>query len=188
MVWHSVLECATDNRPMRYFFLAAMLFGSLLLNGCSPTFNWRDVRPDQTPLVALFPCKPDQGERVVMLGAKEVTMKMLACDAGGVTFALAYANMGSPALTGVALAQWKAVTLGHLRAQSVIEQPFALKGAELSAPPVQVAARGAHPDGSAVAVQAVWFAAGPVVFQAAVYATVANPAAAEAYFAGLRLP
>lgn len=173
---------------MPYFLLAATLFGSLLLNGCSPTFNWRDVRPDQTPLVALFPCKPDQGERVVMLGAKEVTMKMLACDAGGVTFALAYANMGSPALTGVALAQWKAVTLGHLRAQSAVEQPFSLKGAELSAPPVQVAARGAHPDGSAVAVQAVWFAAGPVVFQAAVYATVANPAAAEAYFAGLRLP
>ncbi|MDO8250012.1 MAG: hypothetical protein Q7T78_09900 [Rhodoferax sp.] len=172
---------------MRSFFLVVVLCGSPLLNGCSPTFNWRDVRPAQTSLVALFPCKPDQGERVVNLGAKGVAMTMLACDAGGITFALAYADLKDSAMTGAALVQWKAATLGNLRAQSVIEQPFMLKGASLP-PPVLLAAPGTRPDGRAVVLQAVWFAAGSVVFQAAVYADAANPSVADTFFAGLRLP
>jgi hypothetical protein len=96
--------------------------------------------------------------------------------------------MKDDALAAVVLAQWQAATLSHLRAQSVTEQPFRLKGASVLAPAVQLAARGSRPDGSAVAVQVVWFAAGSVVFQAAVYAGAGNAVAAETYFAGLRLP
>lgn len=173
---------------MRYYLLVGVLCSSPILNGCSPTFNWRDVRPEQTPLVALFPCKPDKDTRTVPLGAKDVPMTMLACDAGGVTFALAYADLKDATLTAVVLAQWKAATIGHLRAQSVTERPFRLHGASGTPPPMQVAARGTAPDGAAVTVQAVWFASGAVVFQAAVYAAAANAVAADTYFAGLRLP
>lgn len=172
---------------MRYFLLVAVLCSIPILNGCSPTFNWRDVRPDQTPLVALFPCKPDQGARVVSLGAKDVTMTMLGCDAGGATFTLAYADLKDAAMTGAGLAQWKAATLGNMRTKSSSELPFLLKGARVLPQSVQVEARGFRPDGMAVAVQAVWFAAGSQVYQAAVYADASNHAAAETYFAGLGL-
>lgn len=172
---------------MRYFLLIAALCAIPILHGCSPTFNWRDVRLDQAPLAALFPCKPDQGARVVSLGAKDVTMTMLGCDAGGATFTLAYADMKDAAVTGAVLAQWKAATLGNMRTQSSSELPFLLNGARVLPQSVQVAARGARPDGTAVAVQAVWFAAGSLVFQAAVYADTISPAVAETYFAGLRL-
>lgn len=172
---------------MRYFLLVALLSSFPLLHGCSPTFNWRDVRTDQTPLTALFPCKPDQGARVVSLGAKDVTMTMLACNAGDATFALAYADMKEATNTGAVLGQWKSATLATMRAPSASELPFLPKGASVLPQSVQLEARGVRPDGTAVAVQAVWFAAGSLVFQAAIYADTISPAVAESFFAGLRL-
>lgn len=173
---------------MRYFFFMMVVSVLMILQGCSPTFNWRDVHPAQTPLIALFPCKPDQDARMVSLAAKEVTLTMLACDAGGATFALAYADMQDIANTGVALGQWKSATLATMRGHVSSELPFVLHGASVLPPSVQVQARGTRPDGAPVALQAVWFVVGSQVFQAAVYADPVSPAVAEAYFAGLRLP
>lgn len=172
---------------MRFFLLVVVLCSSPLLHGCSPTFNWRDVRPDQTPLVALFPCKPDRSVRAVSLAAKDVTMTMLSCDAGGITFALAYADMIDAAMAGPVLAQWRSVTLGNLRAQSASERPFSLKGASVLPQSVQVKAQATRPDGTAVPVQGAWFAAGSVVFQATVYADAARQAEADAFLGGFRL-
>lgn len=177
----------TDNRPMRYFLLAATLCGTPIFNACSPTFNWRDAGFEQGPLVALFPCKPDQGARVVSLGSKDVTMTMLGCDAGGATFTLAYADTKDAAMTGAVLDQWKKATLGNMRAQTASERPFLIKGASMLPQSVQVEARGSRGDGRAVATHVVWFAAGSLVFQAAVYAETVSPVVAETYFAGLRL-
>lgn len=172
---------------MRYFLLAALCAGPIL-TGCSPALNWRDVRPpDQTPVIALFPCKPDQGTRVVSLGAKDVAMTMLGCDADGATFTLAYVDMKDIALLAPVLAQWQRATLGNIRAPAASALPFLIQGANVLPPPVQVTVNGLRPDGTAVAARAVWFAAGTLVFQAAVYADTASPARAETYFAGLRL-
>lgn len=173
---------------MRFFLLVVALSGFPLFHGCSPTFNWRDVRPDQTPLSALFPCKPDQGARRVSLGAKEVTMTMLGCHAGAATFTLAYADTKDVASTGAVLGHWKLATLGTMRAQASSELPFLPKGASILPQSVQVQAMGVRPDGTAMAAQAVWFAVGSLVFQAAIYADTISPAVAETYFSGLRLP
>lgn len=172
---------------MRYFPLVAVWCSIPILNGCSPTFNWRDVRPDQTPLAALFPCKPDQEARAVSLGTKNVSMTMLRCDAGGVTFTLAYADTKDAASTGSFLAQWKVATLNNLRAQPSSELPFVLKGASLLPLSVKVEALGIRQNGTSVAVQAVWFAVGSLIVQATVYADTADPAVAETFFAGLKL-
>lgn len=172
---------------MRYFLPVILMTSFTVLHGCSPTLNWRDVRTDQTPLTALFPCKPDQVVRTVSLGAKAVAMTMLGCDAGGATFTLAHADMKDAANPGAALEQWKLATLGNMRVGSAREIPFLIKGASVSPQPVRVEARGVRPDGTAVAVQAVWFASGSQVFQAAVHADSVSPAVAESFFAGLRL-
>lgn len=176
---------------MRYFIFVAALCGVPLLHGCSPTFNWRDVHPDQAPLTALFPCKPEQSTRRVALAAKDVTMTMtmtmLTCDAGHATFTLAMAETNDASSTDAVLSQWKSATLGNMQAVTSSERLFALKGASVLPPPAQVLASGTRPDGTALTLQAVWFAAGSQVFQAAVVANAANPAAAETYFAGLQL-
>lgn len=181
------LGVCTDNRPMGYFVLIAVLSSLPFLPACSPTFNWRDVRPEQTPLVALFPCKPDRAARVVSLGAKDVPLTMLACKAGEATFALAYADMKDAANAGAALDQWKSATLANVRARSPSEVPFLIKGASVLPQSVQVKAEGVRPEGTSASVQAVWFAAGSLVFQAAVFADKDSAAVSETFFAGLRL-
>jgi hypothetical protein len=174
--------------PMRHPLFIAVWSGLLTLAGCNPTFNWRDVRPGQTPLVALFPCKPDQDARMVSLGAKDVTLTILGCETGNTTFTLAYADTKDAASTGVVLDQWKSATLASIRAPASRERPFRLKGASTLPPPVQVQANGVRQNGADVTVQAVWFAAGSLVYQAAVYADTADATVAETYFAGLQLP
>jgi hypothetical protein len=74
-----------------------------------------------------------------------------------------------------------------MRATAPADVPVSIKGVTaLSAN--GVLANGARPDGSAVVLQAVWFASGTHIFQASIYSDVARPQVAETYFSGLRLP
>lgn len=173
---------------MHHFFLAAILFGSLLLSGCSPTFNWREVRLEASPLQALLPCKPDRGMRTIPLAGQQVALHMVGCEAGGAMFAVAYADLGSPDLVRAALSQWKAATFANMNASVSSTQPFVPKGATPLPQSEQVLATGTRPDGSTVVAQAVWFAKGAEVFHAVVYADKANPDLAKTFFAGLHLP
>jgi hypothetical protein len=59
------------------------------LSGCTPTFNWREVRFDQAGVTALLPCKPDRAVRVVQLAGLPVTTNMAGCEAGGAMFTAA---------------------------------------------------------------------------------------------------
>lgn len=87
---------------------------------CSPTFNWREWRVDDTPLQALMPCKPESATRPVPLagaGAAPVVLHMHSCEAGGLRFAVAWADMGQPAQVPAALASWRGASLQAIRAQ-----------------------------------------------------------------------
>jgi hypothetical protein len=149
--------------------------------------NWRDVRLDPTPIVALFPCKPERAARDVSMGDQTLSLNLLACDAGDAKFALAYADTRDADKIGPLLALWRTVTLANMRATAPADVPVNIKGVTaLSAN--GVLANGARPDGSAVVLQAVWFASGTHIFQASIYSDVARPQVAETYFSGLRLP
>lgn len=176
----------TDNRRMNRSNIAIALLATLGLLGCSPTFNWREIRPPATPLVALLPCKPDQAARVVPLGGKDVEMHMLGCDAGGATFAVAHADIKDAGQAGAALVQWKTAMLGNMHATSSVDVPFVPPGASALPQSERVVAQGSRPDGSKVAAQGAWFARGSQVFHAVVYADKVNPEVAETFFSGLR--
>jgi hypothetical protein len=149
--------------------------------------NWRDVRLEPTPIVALFPCKPERAARDVSMGDQTLSLNLLACDAGDAKFALAYADTRDADKTGPLLASWRTVTLANMRATAPADVPVNIKGvAALAAK--GVLANGVRPDGSAVVLQAVWFASGTHIFQASIYSDVARPQVAETYFSGLRLP
>lgn len=173
---------------MRYYRFLVLSCIFYFLWACSPTFNWRDIPPGSVPLASLFPCKPDQASRVVRMADRETTITMLGCEAGGAMFALAYADVKEAASADAALAQWRIATLATMRAQASSEVPFVIKGAGPWPQSVQVQARGSRADGSPLAVQLVWFAAGTLVFQALVYADVAKPAESDTFFSGLRFP
>jgi hypothetical protein len=173
--------------------LPAGLVAWLALAACSPALNWREVRPDNTRLSLLLPCKPDKAEKIVPLGGQPTTLTLLGCDAAGATFAVAVADLGDPARAAPVLAQWQSLTLAHMKAGPVgtgagTSQllPLKLPGAAAQPAPVRVVAQGQRADGTAVSGQAAYFAQGSQVFQAVIYAKEITPEAAETYFSSLK--
>ncbi len=165
---------------------AVVVLGALA--ACSPAFNWRDVRPDETALSLLLPCKPDIAQQTVPMGGRPTTLTLLGCDAGGATFAVAVADVTTAfALAGV-LGQWQAVTLAGIKAPAdTTAVPFNVPGARLSPPAVRVSALGRRGDGSAVRSQALYFAHGTQVFQVVMLSSQPAPEAEEIFFSNVRL-
>ena len=177
----------SNQRPI-HFFQPAVIAAAVvvcLLAACNPTFNWRDVRPDETRLGLLLPCKPDKAEKVVLLGGRLTPLRLLGCDAGGATFAVAVADLGDAARAADVLTQWQAVTLANMKAGAPQVTPLVLKGAAPSPAPVLVKAQGQRADGTTINGQAAYFAQGTQIFQAVVYAGKLSPDVAETYFASL---
>lgn len=165
----------------------SVLLLTAALAACSPAFNWREVRPENTALTALLPCKPDKGSKTVPLGGQPTELAMTGCETQGVTFAIAVADVGDAAKTVAVLTGWQTATLTNMRAvpASTVVTPFKLPGAAAA---TLVAAQGARGDGKAVQSRAAYFAHGTQVFQAVMYADKIDPAVADAFFSGLKLP
>ena len=120
------------------------------------TFNWREVRLDDTPVVALLPCKPDRATRSVPLGSTPVSMRMMGCEAGGVQFAVAAVRLADPGQAAQAselLAQWRAATLANFSIAQPRLRPFTPKGKPGAMDGEVVSASGRVQDGRPVAVQ-----------------------------------
>jgi len=153
---------------------------------CSPTFNWREVRPGSGTLRAMLPCKPDTGTRPAPMAGREVQIQAMGCEAGGATFAVLSADVGEAGRAGEALAQWRQATLSNMRAGRSSDQPFLPPGGMALPQAVRVTAGGQRPDGSPVQSQAVYAARGAQVVQAVVYADKIPAEAAATFFAELR--
>lgn len=178
------------------------LAGLLALTACSPAFNWREVRPDNTALTAMLPCKPDKGSKSVPLGGQPTELYMVGCEASGAMFAIASADMGDAQKAADVLVQWEQATLANMKAaplggalagaagnapDSTTAAPLKVPGAAALPAPVLITARGTRPDNSAVSSQAAYFVHGSQVFQAVIYADSISPEVAEAFFSNLKL-
>jgi hypothetical protein len=169
--------------PASALFLTVMV----LLAGCSPALNWREVRPEGTRLALLLPCKPDKAQKTVPLGGPATQLLMLGCDAGGATFAVAVADLGDAAKAAPVLAQWQTLTLANMKAGPAPQVlPLKLPGAAAVPPATLVKAEGQGPDGKPVSGQAAYFAQGSQVFQVVMYSPRIAPEAAEAFFSSLK--
>ena len=168
---------------MRFLILAVLAM--LTLAGCNPTFNWRDVRPDNTRLSLLMPCKPDKAQKTVPLGGQPTELMLLSCDAGGVTFALALADVGDASKTATILGQWQIATLANMKAMPAT-QGAVIKLPGLPSGGVIVKATGKRANGEAVTSQAAYFAQGSQVFQAVIYASNISADVADTFFSGLK--
>ena len=163
-------------------FVALIALG---LAACSPTFNWRDVRPDGTQLVLLMPCKPDKAQKTVPMAGHATTLNLLSCDAGGATFAVAVADVKDASKAAAVLTQWQSAALANIKAtQAATGAAFTLAGAANGA--VLVKANGQRINGHAVSSQAAYFSSGSQVFQAVMYDDNISPDVAETFFSGLK--
>lgn len=172
----------------RILLASCLTAACLLLAACNPAFNWREVRPDNTALSLLLPCKPDKATRSVPMGGQPTELAMLGCETSGATFAIATATVKDASQVAAVLTGWQAATLANMKATGAGETaPLKVPGASVQPPAVLVRAEGRRADGSAVQSQAAYFAHGAQVFQAVIYANKISPEVRETFFSSLKL-
>jgi hypothetical protein len=170
------------NRCLRVCWLAVAL-----LAACSPALDWRELRPEGSGLALLMPCKPDRQSRRVALASAQVPMTLHACSAAGVTWAVAFADVGDPTKVGAALDELRAAAAANLGAGETTELPLNVAGATPQPASRRVQFHGRMPDGRAVSEQTAVFAKGTRVFQVVVLGPVLEPQAVASFFDSLRL-
>lgn len=184
-------------RAARLGRMGVVAWACVGLWACSPTYNWRDVPLDGASLKAQLPCKPERAERQVPLTAAGLRLQLLSCEAGGLTYALAWAHTDPaqpsepPALL---LDRWQQAGWASLR-QTVAEGAPAPAG--WSAWPLRLAQAqslrawqgpGQDHRGQALQARQVYLAHGGVVYQAAVYGPRLPAEAVAPFFEALTLP
>lgn len=179
-----------------------LLAAAVAAAGCSPTFNWREARVGDDGLIAMLPCKPDRATRELPLGSDKVAVQMAGCEAGGATFAIAYARAASPAQAEAWMQAWRAATRAQLAAGAQAEAVKAapsMARAAASPAPARLDVRGTAGTGAdsgaaaqVPALHVLWFAQqsanGTALYQATVLGTPSSAEAASTFFEGLRLP
>ncbi len=169
-------------RLMRFSIYAVLALAGLA--ACNPTFNWRDVRPDDTRLSLLMPCKPDKAQKTVPLAGQPTELMLLSCDAGGVTFAVSAADLKDASKVAATLSQWQSAALANIKSGPVTASAF--KSTGLPGGAAMVSATGKRANGQSVSSQAAYFSQGSQIFQAAMYADKIAPEVADTFFSGLK--
>ena len=170
--------------PMTIAVLATALAGL----ACSPTLDWRELRPEDSGIAALFPCKPDRHARKVVVAGHALRMEMLVCSAGGSTYALAFADLPDPAAVAPVLAELRALAITNIAAAPASAASLQVPGMTPNPQAARIALTGRLPDGAAVQEQAAFFARGMRVYQASVVGARLAGDAADTFLAALKLP
>lgn len=166
-----------------------MLLGcALALAGaaCTPPFNWREIQPEGSELLAMFPCKPERFARRLVLAGEAVEMRMSSCVVDGVTYAVAYATVQDPARVGPALSELQAAAVCNLGGTATEAAIPAIEGMTPNELAKRIDVTGSGTDGSSIQEQAVFFVKGLRVYQASMVGSKLNPEATETFLAGLR--
>lgn len=153
----------------------------LMLSACSPSLDWREVRPEGAGLLALFPCKPEINSRPAT-AAEPSRMGLAQCKAGGLSFAIAWAELPDPALVTPALQQMREALSSKLAAAPAASAALSVPGMTPNAEAQTVAINGAQQQ-ARVAV----FTRGRLVFQAVMLGDKGNAAAWESFVGSIRL-
>jgi hypothetical protein len=159
---------------------------AVLLLACAPALDWRELRLADGALRVLLPCKPASHARRVMLGTDAVRLEMHVCTAGGITWAVAFADMQDPARVGPGLTALRAAAAHNLSATPAQPLPLKIEGATPNPASERVQFQGRMPDGRTVSEQVAVFARGTRVFQAVALGERLDPEAVDGFFDSLR--
>ncbi len=168
-----------------------LLVGAVLtaLSACNPALNWRLVRFDDQADKLLLPCKPDQAERQVDLGGVRSRLRMMGCEAQGLQFTWSRLDLPLEPAPAQVLRAWQQASLlamGADPAQASRVRAWALAGARVDVPPVQLQTTAS----SGTQAHFVWWVLGAQAHQLAVYSERAaiSPAIIQTLQEGIQLP
>lgn len=165
----------------------SLLLMAALLCACSPALDWRQVRPADLGVEALFPCRPSSLTREVALLQGRLQMAMHACGAAGSTFALASLALSDARDVTAAIDSLRDAAAGNLRAGPSDTRPFTVPGMTPNSHAGRLTLQGRRPDGSAVTEHLLVFVRGPRVYQASVVGDAPDEAAVTMFFTGLKV-
>ncbi|MCW7539117.1 hypothetical protein OOT46_14835 [Aquabacterium sp. A7-Y] len=176
--------------PGRAVAWGVVAAGSVLgLAGCSPSLDWRQVRPEGSGLQAMFPCKPYSHARQVLLAGQATRMEIHSCSGGGWTFGITFADIGDPGRVGPALEQLSQAAAANVGASASPQAPPQVQGMTPHPQARRILVQGRRPDGSALLQHAAFFSKGTRVYQASIVgAEPPPPEVLEGFFDGLALP
>lgn len=175
---------ATNRRMLAVGICAA----TLGLPGCSPTLDWRQVRPEGWGLALAMPCRPAAQTRQVALAGPAIELQLLACAADGHTFAVVSADVADPARVGPALLALAAAARANVQGTASQDRPATVAGMTPQPAARRWRLSGHLPDGQPVQEQVLVFSHGTRVFQATLAGPAAGEALAAAFFDAIEVP
>jgi hypothetical protein len=105
----------------RFFWLTALI---LMLTGCSPTFNWREIRPEGQRFAVLMPARTAEMSREIDLDGLRVTMAMTGARVDASLFTVGAIELSQEAAgqRDRALTAMRVGMLRNLAASSPVER------------------------------------------------------------------
>ncbi len=160
---------------------------AVLLAGCSPVLDWREVQPEGAFAQLMFPCKPATHVRTLELAGARVPLSLHACTAGQMTFALAAADVGEVARVGPALQQLREAA--HANLGGVVQAMAIPRVDGMTPQPAtqRMLVRGQRPDGTAVVEDVFVFSRGTRVYQASVLGVSLEAEPVETFLGSIKL-
>lgn len=158
-----------------------------LLCACSPTLDWRQVRPVGLDLEAMFPCRPATMSREVTLAQRRVEMAMHACAAGGSTYAVGAAALEDVRDVEAALTSLREAAAHNLGGSAAEARTIQVPGMTPHEACARLTLTGTRPDGTAVVEHLAVFARGARVYQAMVVGDRPDVDAVSTFFDGLKV-
>ncbi len=162
------------------------LAAALGLVACAPTFDWRSVAMPGTQLVTELPCRPSRFERAVTVAGSPLQLFMLSCEAGGVTYGVASAEVRDPARVDAVLVALRDGAAAAIRSSASPVGALNLRGITPFNGNSSVHLHGQRPDGETVDESIRVFARGTRVFQASAVGATLPEAALKPFEDGLR--
>jgi hypothetical protein len=139
---------------------------ALALAACSPALDWHSVPLPGTQLVAELPCRPGRFERDVTVAGLPLKLYMLSCEAGGVTYGVATAEVGDPARVDAVLRALHDGAAAAIRSADSPAGALNMRGATPFSGNSSAHLHGRRPDGEEVEEAIRVFGRGTRVFQA----------------------
>ena len=180
---HSDTPVDSCRNPTVAILLGLAALGAL--GACSPTFDWRSVPLPDTQLGAELPCRPARFQRDVTVAGVPLKLFMLSCEAGGVTYGVATADVVDPARVEPVLAALVDSARAGIRGNGTVGdwQPA---GATPFHGNASGRLRGTRPDGVQVDEAIHVFGRGTRVYEATAIGAALSDAATKPFEEGLR--
>ncbi len=183
-------EKHSDTPVDRHFLAGYRIFGGFAtaaaLCACTPVFDWRSVPLPDTELVTELPCRPGRFQRDVTVADVPLKLFMLSCEAGGVTYGVATAEVGDPAKVDAVLLALRASSAAAIRSADPPAGALNLGGVTPFSGNSSAHLHGQRPDGQTVEETIRVFARGTRVFQASAVGASLPDAALKPFEDGLR--